>query len=98
MAEEIEILKMLDESKTDIVKYILAVLGGLGGFLFGYDTGIIGDAIIFAEQTLHLTSFLIGLSVASVTLGAAIGAISSGIISDYLGKSSLNLQGNSNSL
>ncbi|WP_016731896.1 sugar porter family MFS transporter [Saccharolobus islandicus] len=86
MAEEIEILKMLDESKTDIVKYILAILGGLGGFLFGYDTGIIGDAIIFAEQTLHLTSFLIGLSVASVTLGAAIGAISSGIISDYLGR------------
>ncbi len=84
--DEISILQILDQSKIKTVTIILAILGALGGFLFGFDTGIIGSAIVFVTPEFHLTALEEGLSVASVTAGAAIGAISAGWIADRMGR------------
>src|ERR671933_2362570 len=60
--------------------------GALGGLLFGYDTGVISGAILFIGKDLNTTPFLEGLIVASLLLGAAVGAGSAGPLSDRLGR------------
>src|SRR5918912_2368156 len=62
------------------------VFGSLGGLLFGYDTGVISGAILFIREEIGLTPFLEGLVVASLLLGAAVGAGSARPLSDRLGR------------
>ena len=60
--------------------------GALGGLLFGYDTGVIAGAILFISEEFNTTPFLDGLIVASLLLGAMVGAGSAGPLSDGLGR------------
>ncbi len=68
---------------------VVYFFGALGGLLFGYDTGVISGAILFMSEDLGLTSFLEGLVIASLLLGAAVGTGSAGPLSDRLGKRNL---------
>ena len=72
-------------------KKVVYFFGALGGLLFGYDTGVISGAILFISQELKTTPFLEGLIVASLLLGAAVGAGSAGPLSDRLGRRNLIL-------
>src|SRR5215210_891108 len=70
---------------------LIYFFGALGGMLFGYDTGVISGAILFISEDLGLTPALEGLVVASLLLGAAIGAACAGPLSDRLGRRNLIL-------
>ena len=64
----------------------VALIAAVGGFLFGYDTGIISGALIFLQSTFAITTFVKEVIVASVVLGAFFGAVTSGRLADYFGR------------
>jgi MFS transporter, SP family, sugar:H+ symporter len=60
--------------------------GALGGALFGYDTGVISGAILFIKKAFQVTPFAEGAIVSGLLLGAAVGAVLAGPLSDRLGR------------
>lgn len=74
------------KQRTPLYVYFLTVFAAIGGFLFGYDTGVISGAMILIKQEFHLSSFWQELIV-SVTIGAAIlGALLGGFLNQRLGR------------
>jgi sugar porter (SP) family MFS transporter len=64
----------------------IAVLAALGGFLFGYDTGVVSGALPYMTKALHLGSFGQSWVVGSLLLGAVCGAVLSGWLADALSR------------
>jgi len=65
---------------------LTAAIAGLGGLLFGYDTGIIAGALLFIKTDFALGSFQQGLVVAAVPIGAVAGAGFAGPAADRYGR------------
>lgn len=64
----------------------LSFFAAIGGFLFGYDTGVVSGAMLLLKTNFDLSSFTEEVIV-SVTIGtAAIFALVSGILNEYLGR------------
>jgi sugar porter (SP) family MFS transporter len=65
----------------------VAAIAAIGGFLFGYDTGVIGGALLFMQKDLHLkTHGMQQLTVAILLLGAVTGALFSGWSADVFSR------------
>jgi sugar porter (SP) family MFS transporter len=64
----------------------LAIVAALGGFLFGYDTGVISGALLFIAKDLHASSFEQQAFVGSLLIGAVVGAVLSGVSADALSR------------
>jgi hypothetical protein len=48
----------------------LALIAALGGFLFGYDTGVISGALLYIEPDLHPSGFEAQAFVGALLIGA----------------------------
>lgn len=66
--------------------YLVCTIAALAGLLFGFDTGIISGALLFIEKGFPLTTFMKELIVSSVLLGAMVGSLSSGRLTDRYGR------------
>ena len=65
----------------------VATIAAIGGFLFGYDTGVIGGAMLFMQKDLKLHSHgQQQLVVAILLLGAIAGAFVSGWLADKISR------------
>ncbi len=81
------VLANLDSQATTSFYWYLAVLSCIGGFLFGYDTAVIGSVLDFVPY--ELSPFATGYLVAGASLGAAVGALAAGPLTDRFGRKSL---------
>jgi SP family sugar:H+ symporter-like MFS transporter len=67
----------------------IALISGvatIGGFLFGFDSGVINGTVDGLRQAFHTSSAGTGFNVASVLLGSAVGAFAAGSLADIYGR------------
>lgn len=77
---------MSKNSSSNKFVYVVSALAALAGLLLGYDTGVISGAILFIREDFHLSVFQVELVISALLLGALIGAIISGRITDQFGR------------
>ncbi|EIE20094.1 general substrate transporter [Coccomyxa subellipsoidea C-169] len=65
--------------------WLLTLICGTGGFLFGYDTGVISGALPYMQDDVML-SWIQGTIVSAAVAGAAGGSALGGALSDFLGR------------
>ena len=66
--------------------FLIAIVATLGGFLFGYDSGVINGTVDGLQQAFNSDSVGTGLSVSSMLLGSAVGAFVAGWMADKFGR------------
>ncbi|GAV69925.1 Sugar_tr domain-containing protein [Cephalotus follicularis] len=72
----------------------LTLVAGIGGLLFGYDTGVISGALLYIKddfEAVERSSFLQETIVSMVLVGAIVGAASGGWINDAYGRKKATL-------
>lgn len=65
---------------------LLSVIAALGGFLFGYDSGVINGTVDALQQAFDSDAVGTGFNVASMLLGCAVGAFFAGTLADKFGR------------
>src|SRR6476620_12115038 len=68
--------------------YVIALscVAALGGFLFGFDSGVINGAVDALAKAFGTQAAGTGFAVASVLLGCAVGAFGAGRLADSIGR------------
>jgi SP family sugar:H+ symporter-like MFS transporter len=65
---------------------VLSCVAAIGGFLFGFDSGVINGTVDALAKTFGTNAAGTGFAVASVLLGCAVGAFGAGRLADSLGR------------
>ena len=65
---------------------LVSSIAALGGFLFGFDTGVINGTQFYFSKYFELSAFMKGWVVGSALLGCFVGAIAAGPMSKSLGR------------
>ncbi len=65
---------------------LISVLATIGGFLFGFDSGVINGTQDGLHQAFRSGEWMQGFEIASMLLGCAVGAFSAGRLADRLGR------------
>ncbi|KAM3870150.1 proton myo-inositol cotransporter-like [Diretmus argenteus] len=66
--------------------YVLAGFSALGGFLFGYDTGVVSGAMLLLKKEMNLDALWQELLVSSTVGAAALSALTGGSLNGALGR------------
>jgi len=70
---------------------LITLVATIGGFLFGYDSGVINGTVDGLKTAFHSDSAGTGFNVASILLGCAAGAFMAGWLADKLGRRTILL-------
>ncbi len=70
---------------------VAATITATGGLLFGYDTGVISGALLFIRGDFTLSTFMEGVVVSFLLVGAVTGALTGGPLSDRFGRRPITL-------
>lgn len=78
--------KQFQQDVTPGFVYVLAVFSALGGFLFGYDTGVISGAMLMLKRELELSALWQELLISSTVAAAALSALLGGFLNGLFGR------------
>ncbi|KAK2858858.1 hypothetical protein Q5P01_003478 [Channa striata] len=78
--------KQFQQDVTPGFVYVLAVFSALGGFLFGYDTGVISGAMLLLKKELELSALWQELLISSTVAAAALSALLGGFLNGLFGR------------
>jgi MFS transporter, SP family, galactose:H+ symporter len=76
----------MDKNKPPLIIYLVSSIAALAGILFGFDTGIISGALLFIEKDFPLSIEAKELIVSCVLLGAMVGSLCCGHLTDRFGR------------
>jgi len=65
---------------------MLSCVAAIGGFLFGFDSGVVNGTVDALAKAFDTQSAGTGFAVASVLLGCAVGAFGAGRVADFIGR------------
>ena len=71
----------------------IVLVATIGGFMFGYDSGVINGTQDGLEAAFGLSSIGIGINVGAILIGSAIGAFIAGRLADAIGRRNVMLIG-----
>lgn len=76
------------ENQNKTLIFIISLIAAMGGFLFGFDTGVISGALNFLQDPKGwgISDFDLGWVTTAVLFGAVFGCLISGRITDILGR------------
>ncbi|KAG0334790.1 myo-inositol transporter [Podila horticola] len=80
-----------EDSSPSRFLYLLITVLAIGGFLFGYDTGVIAGALLPIKEEFGLTTQQQEFVVGGTTLGAILGGLLAGAMSDIMGRKPVTL-------
>lgn len=78
--------KQFQQDVTPGFVYVLAAFSALGGFLFGYDTGVISGAMLLLKRELELSALWQEVLISSTVAAAALSALLGGFLNGFLGR------------
>ncbi|XP_053282242.1 proton myo-inositol cotransporter isoform X1 [Pleuronectes platessa] len=79
--------RLLDQhASTPGFVYVLAFFSALGGFLFGYDTGVVSGAMLLLKKEMNLSALWQELLISSTVGAAAVSALCGGFLNGWLGR------------
>ncbi|XP_076042484.1 proton myo-inositol cotransporter-like isoform X2 [Oratosquilla oratoria] len=85
-SEERQVLGVSPTPQPSLFIYVLAFFSALGGFLFGYDTGVVSGSMLIIRKEFELSTMWHEMIV-SGTIGAAwVAALIGGPLTDMLGR------------
>lgn len=74
------------QSSSPFIVVAIAMIAALGGLLFGYDTGVIGVALLGLGKQFALDNTIKQLVTGAIIFGALFGSLGTGPLSDRLGR------------
>jgi MFS transporter, SP family, sugar:H+ symporter len=69
----------------------IVAVATIGGFMFGYDSGVINGTQEGLEQAFGLSKLGVGINVGSILIGCAVGAFMAGRLADVIGRRNVML-------
>ena len=72
--------------KNTLIVFFMAVIAATGGLLFGFDTGVVSGAIPFLQKDFAITDSAVELIITAGLVGAFLGALFGGKITDRVGR------------
>ncbi|TKS90990.1 Proton myo-inositol cotransporter [Collichthys lucidus] len=78
--------KQFQQDVTPGFVYVLAAFSALGGFLFGYDTGVISGAMLLLKRELDLSALWQEVLISSTVAAAALSALLGGFLNGLFGR------------
>lgn len=74
------------KGNNSVMVYVMAVIAATGGLLFGFDTGVVSGAIPFLQKDFGITDSSVELITTAGLIGAIIGALFGGKVTDRIGR------------